>query len=230
MFRNIIDKIQDNRIIFASIVLSVASLVFAVYRVYRVKTPDKEVFYFLAFSGVVLLLDKIKSISFAGNKVELDAQLKEAKASLEVLEDKISYESQSVNEKGLENSGILFVKNSDDPWKGQFENEAVKRDKARELSAEVLTIQGTQKWFFVRLIVKSISPKHKPLKGEVIFFLHPTFPNHIRRVPVGKNGVAELRLKAWGAFTVGVLTDDNKTKLELDLSELENAPMEFRSR
>jgi hypothetical protein len=39
-----------------------------------------------------------------------------------------------------------------------------------------------------------------------------------------------LKLTAWGAFTVGVLADEGRTKLELDLSELEDAPEDFRSR
>ena len=41
-------------------------------------------------------------------------------------------------------------------------------------------------------------------------------------------GVAELRLLAWGAFTVGAITADGK-QLELDLSMID-APELFRSR
>lgn len=53
------------------------------------------------------------------------------------------------------------------------------------------------------------------LQGTVRFFMHPTFPNVHPVVTVGPSGVAELILGAWGAFTVGAVTDVGQTKLEL---------------
>ena len=64
----------------------------------------------------------------------------------------------------------------------------------------------------------------------VQFFLHDTFRNQRPVVTVGSDGVAELKLRAWGAFTVGALADEGQTKLELNLEELETAPQEFRDR
>jgi len=64
----------------------------------------------------------------------------------------------------------------------------------------------------------------------VQFFLHDTFKNDRPIVTVGPNGAAELKLTAWGAFTVGAIADDGRTKLELDLQTLEDAPVEFRGR
>jgi len=63
----------------------------------------------------------------------------------------------------------------------------------------------------------------------VQFYLHPTFANPVQTVPV-RYGVARLDLKAWGSFTAGAVADEGKTRLELDLSTLKDAPKEFRER
>ena len=65
--------------------------------------------------------------------------------------------------------------------------------------------------------------------GSVQFFLHDTFANSKPVVAVGPNGVAELTLDAWGAFTVGAIADFGLTRLELDLAELDEAPSSFKS-
>jgi hypothetical protein len=125
-------------------------------------------------------------------------------------------------------TGGLAPANSDDPWKGLFGGKSINND--RQLQADVKSIPGSSDLYAIRLTVKSLHPETNPLQGVVQFFLHPTFRNDKPVVTVGPNGVAELNLKAWGAFTAGAIADDGKTKLELDLSELENAPEEFRSR
>jgi hypothetical protein len=116
----------------------------------------------------------------------------------------------------------------DDPWKGRFGGQDISNDRA--LRAEVKPIPGSRGLYSIRLTVSSLHPDTNPLKGAVQFFLHPTFTDPKPVVPVGPNGVAELNLKAWGAFTVGAIADDGQTKLELDLSQLESAPIEFRNR
>jgi pYEATS domain-containing protein involved in immunity len=115
-----------------------------------------------------------------------------------------------------------------DPWKGRFGGKSVDND--RQLKAEVQPILGSLDLYSIRLTVSSLHPQTSPLLGAVQFFLHPTFTNDKPVVTVGPYGVAELNLKAWGAFTVGALADDGQTKLELDLSTLETAPAQFRSR
>ena len=77
-------------------------------------------------------------------------------------------------------------------------------------------------FFNIHLTVCSVD-KNKPLDGEVIFHLHPTFHNPVRKVKV-KEGKAQLDLLAYGAFTVGVSCDNGNTKLELDLAELPKVP------
>ena len=101
---------------------------------------------------------------------------------------------------------------------------------SRRLDADVQRIAGGKDLYSIELSVESTEPEKRPLNGEVRFFLHDTFANDRPVVTVGPDGRAELRLKAWGAFTVGALADGGDTKLELDLSDLPNAPDDFRSR
>ena len=68
--------------------------------------------------------------------------------------------------------------------------------------------------------------RYKVLTGEVAFFYHPTFQVPYERIRVS-DGVARVRLYAYGAFTVGALAEDG-TELELDLASLESAPRAFR--
>jgi len=42
--------------------------------------------------------------------------------------------------------------------------------------------------------------------------------------------VATLEVSAWGAFTVGVCADNGSTLLELDLSDVPDAPARFAER
>lgn len=117
---------------------------------------------------------------------------------------------------------------TDDPWKGAFGGKSRDEAKARELVAEVTPLKRPKDYCSVRLTVRS-TDREKPLKGEVKFFLHDTFPQPIQSVSATDNK-AELEVKAWGAFTVGALMDEGTTKLELDLSHLEGAPADWRTR
>jgi hypothetical protein len=137
-------------------------------------------------------------------------------------------DSDEVKKKLFEITDGIEPGNTNDPWKGRFGGQSTSND--RQLSAEVKPISGSSGMYSIRLTVSSVHPDTNPLKGAVQFFLHPTFSNSKPVVTVGPNGIAELNLRAWGAFTVGAVSDNGQTKLELDLAELENAPAEFRSR
>jgi hypothetical protein len=112
----------------------------------------------------------------------------------------------------------------DDPAKGVFGGKAsVQSPGTRDLTATVRPVRGDSHNFKIDLVLTSGDPK---LRGEVVFFYHPTFEVSHERVRVA-GGEARIRLYAYGAFTVGVLADDGRTELELDLSELPDAPADF---
>lgn len=95
-------------------------------------------------------------------------------------------------------------------------------DWARKESSEKLTTSDGRRLFAVKINVSGPA-----LSGVVRFHLHPTVVPMVRDVEA-KAGRAELDLITWGAFTVGAELLSHNVKLELDLSEVRNAPARFR--
>lgn len=114
----------------------------------------------------------------------------------------------------------------DDPQKGKWGGKAEARD--RKITAIIRESSFDPNWFNINLTVTSTDP-NLPLVGEVVFHLHPSFMNEVQKVKV-LDGIAQYNIIGWGAFTVGVECDEGKTKLELDLAELADAPELFRKR
>jgi hypothetical protein len=114
----------------------------------------------------------------------------------------------------------------DDPQKGKWGGRP--ENNGRKISAAVLG-SIIPNFYEVTLTVES-TDKDKPLTGYVNFHLHNTFRNPNPKMAV-YDGKAILKLNmVYGAFTVGAEADEGKTRLELDLAELEAAPREFRER
>ena len=204
------------------------------------KRVDDVTLQYLAVAGALLLLREVKSLAFGNYKVEFERKLEELENKVENAQAAAvggrydpTREEMVAAAPGNSDSARPTARFTptpgavaDDPWKGVFEGQSVSG--TRELSAEVSPI-GTPGLFRVRLQVASTNPKRDPLRGSVQFFLHPTFGNDRPVVTVGPSGIAELSLTAWGAFTVGALADDGRTKLELDLSQLPSAPSRFKN-
>ncbi len=104
----------------------------------------------------------------------------------------------------------------DDPQKNQWGGSSTSN--GRILKASV-TPYDVSDLYDILLSVESLDPSN-PLQGKVTFHLHDTFINPNPTIIV-KNGKARLKLKAWGAFTVGAEVDDGITRLELDLASNE---------
>ncbi len=197
---------------------------------------DETTLLYLCSAGALLLLRQAKTFSFGDLKVEFE-QIREiaeqAKQTAEVAEDAARFGLNQMPtppqnpEEVLERPEIQPGQVANDPWKGQFGGLAERNQ--LQLSARVEPFAGTQDWFLVHLQLCSVNPRH-PLQGRVDIFLHPSFARHRISIDTPPNGVIELRLKAWGAFTVGALVEQGMTLLELDLAELADAPTVFRSR
>lgn len=114
-----------------------------------------------------------------------------------------------------------------DPNKGKFGRLSVNNE--RKLSAKIRETSYDDELFVIDLEVSSTNPDKNPLEGDVTFYLHPSFPNEIEKIKV-TNGKAENKLISYGTFTVGVVCDSGKTKLELDLAEVPDAPKLFKER
>lgn len=77
-------------------------------------------------------------------------------------------------------------------------------------------------------ILFTIADRSKALKEPVALFVHDTFglPDNVIYLKPNENGVAQVTLTAYEAFTVGVLFLDG-TELELDLNNLPGNPAGF---
>lgn len=113
-----------------------------------------------------------------------------------------------------------------DPQKGKWGGK--QELNGRKVSASVWESSVDKEWFNVTIEVRS-TDESKPLEGDVIFHLHPSFPTDVRTV-TSEKGLATLQLIAYGAFTVGIECDDKQTQLEIDLAELPEAPALFKNR
>jgi hypothetical protein len=169
------------------------------------------------------LEDIMKALTLAKQRL---AEVEEVSASKDGL-----IAQRQVEVEALSNSllpGILELKNKekiDDPQKGQWGGSSERNE--RLVEASVTATSYDDELFNISLKVNTTNPLH-PLTGEVKFHLHDTFINPIRVVKV-KDGMAQLHLVAYGAFTVGVECDQGQTKLELDLAELTDAPIIFKN-
>jgi hypothetical protein len=198
------------------------------------KSVDATALLFFAASGGLLLLRDVKAMSIGEYKVEFDRRYDELQTKVENAQSLALGSGGSPPADGAAATASALATASyqpggvpDDPWKGVFGGRSL--NGTRELSADIspMNENGHCK---VQLRVCSTQPARHPLQGSVQFFLHNTFVNDRPVISVSPGGVAELTLTAWGAFTVGAIADGGRTRLELDLGELETAPPQFRSR
>lgn len=110
----------------------------------------------------------------------------------------------------------------EDPQKGMWGGLA--KANGRAVTAKVSEIEPD--WFETTITVRSTDSR-RPLSGEVIFHLHPTIIPSVQSARA-KAGSATLKVESYGAYTVGVEADKGKTRLELDLAEIKDAPLMFR--
>jgi hypothetical protein len=111
----------------------------------------------------------------------------------------------------------------EDPNKGQFGGQS----SSAFGSLHAVVTEAKPGWYDVQLQVRIADDAPEPV-DEVLYYLHPTFRiTESLFVPVSL-GVAALDLVAYGAFTVGVELLPGGQRLELDLAELPDAPMQFR--
>ena len=115
---------------------------------------------------------------------------------------------------------------NNDPQKGKWGGSPTANN--RLFSARIETIPDEQTFRRIVLRVESTDPA-KPLTGKVTFHLHPTFNKQDFDQSV-VDGVAETSLVSYGAFTAGAEADEGETKLELDLTTLDDGMDQFFKR
>jgi len=212
--------------------LTAGAGVLRVWNPYGVKDRlDRETLIYFGVAGLLLVLRDVRSFALGDYKVEFERTRQlaaDAKATAE------NAQATAVSGTGKPSAAAARQAQEprpgadpDDPWKGVFGGASTMNERTLEASVEPLGVDG--QLFAVKLQVSSTNPA-RPLRDAVQFFLHPTFGVDRPVVTVGPRGTADLSLRAYGAFTVGVVADGGKTNLELDLSELPAAPLLFRQR
>lgn len=192
---------------------------------------DEKTLLYLGVAGGLLLLKDVKSLAYGDLKLEFEQKIEQVRVAAENAQAAATGQGGKLDHEHPHSETVKLLDQispgsvPDDPWKGVF---GESENESRKLEAKVMQ-SANAGYYRVHLKLRSLNPEVNPLKGSVQFFLHDTFSNSKPVVAVGPNGVAELTLDAWGAFTVGAIADSGLTRLELDLAEIEEAPSSFKS-
>lgn len=209
---------------------------------------DATTLTYFAVGGALFLAPRLKTLAFGDYKVELD-HLRSAIAATQAVAGEATEEAKTATSMAralaqpTEPAAMMSEGQADawerapgviadDPWKGVFGQQR-EREGVR-LMAKVDPVSDQPGWFRVHLWVAGADSAAQVLPDHVRvrFFIHPTFAtSKVDLRTVG--GRAELRLHAWGAFTVGALVGIGPgapIALEYDLALDGEFPALFRSR
>jgi hypothetical protein len=114
----------------------------------------------------------------------------------------------------------------DDPNKGRFGGAACCAGYALAAAFEAT---GSADWATVVLTVEAQDAGAIGLEDVAWFVLHPTFSPAAVKVPF-RGHRAQLRIRAWGGFTVGAWIPKDGVQLEFDLARTDGAPAIIRTR
>lgn len=219
--------------------LAMISIGLAVFRVFSqdevYQRVDYQTLLFFAAAAIFILLERVKKINIGKDGIEAEF-VEKFKDIQEIVRENTSVIAsgiggkQKIQSKGvskaLTNANLINKEILDptDPQKGRFGGKSVNNE--RKISASVIPSKSSPGNYKIKLKVESTNSSNR-LQGNVVFYLHNTFTQNERYVKV-QGGVAELDLIAYGAFTVGAVADNGNTLLELDLSQDEDFPYEFR--
>ena len=140
------------------------------------------------------------------------------KDSSDVLKTALDELKKKVNEV-LKNKPVTV---NDDLQKGRWGGKT--ENNGKQIRATVVPLNNSS--FFNVLI--TVSDTSKPLEVPVAIFVHDSFrfPDNVLYVNPNANGVAQVTLIAYEAFTIGALFADG-TELELDLNDQPGYPENF---
>ena len=113
----------------------------------------------------------------------------------------------------------------DDPLKGRFGG--LSEVNTWRYSAHVERCKDDPYWFDLVLKVTPRPGSRKRLRGQVTFWVHPTFTSSHYTSRVFRNQ-ASCKLLTTGSFTAGAVIHQDGTKLELDLAEIDGVPLDFQ--
>lgn len=121
------------------------------------------------------------------------------------------------------------ITHPDDPQKDRFGGSPRNGHKTLKANVKPSSIPD---FYNVEIWVESDDPEKYPL-SDVIFYIHDSFSPSVYTIKPDEfvDGKAyDNEILSYGAFTIGAITDNGETMLELDLSKDERFPKQFRER
>lgn len=214
--------------------IGTAAVVLAMVQVFGAVTVPVTSLYLLIIACAALVFPEIEKLSFGKDGLSLEKRLERIDERVEGVRAGAA-ELSSIVSSGIGGKAIVAKpapssvgspRDPDDPQAGRWGNKS--EANGRRVSATVRPSRLRPDWFKIDLLVESTDSR-QPLTGTATFHLHPTFQENVAIRPV-IDGCVKLDILAWGAFTVGVETDDGKTQLEINLAEVPGAPKAFTVR
>lgn len=217
------------------------------WRIYVQKAPDRDALYFFIAAAAIALAESIRKFKFGDMEIEREietvkAQLKElAEVSREEAALPVAppmptragaagpgaadpQELQSATLEGMaEQLKQEIYRDNLSYWNDPvlesepFRSAPASDEKGNRISARVERSKVYPDIFLVSIRVKVSDAASFGAERRVAVFLHHTFRNCVRFVPL-IGGIANLELHSLGCFTVGVLLPDG-TKLALNLAD-----------
>jgi hypothetical protein len=192
---------------------------------------DSTTLVLLIVAAVPWLFPFLKSLTLPGGTVvEFREKLREVEKKVDVIEDSGRLPGRPEPEKRDSHRSIAAdaaIENqwNTDPNRARFGGSPRAND--RVLEAKIEPAAGADSAACrVSLSVRSIDAA-RPLTGKVTFYLHPTFGSSKEHDVSVVNGVARYEITSWGVFTVGAVADEGKTRLELNLADVEGGTAKF---
>ncbi|HMO49816.1 MAG TPA: hypothetical protein PKE26_02040 [Kiritimatiellia bacterium] len=214
------------------------SLIFAILRMMIPTRVDKDTALFLGIAAISLVLRQITK--FKGFGIEFEKQVAELKEEMSNVQSSVNALEKDVGP-GSKTARISTPKSSkpqrmragrakrlidpDDPNKGMFGGSA--EVNGRKLSAAIKPIHGPRSskcWVEFKVVSTDSS---RPLQEPVKVHLHPSFGDWDEYDLEVEKGIATDNIESYGAFTIGIETDDGNTRLELDLMDVKGGTESF---
>ncbi len=218
--------------------LAFISLGCAVLHAIYPESVDDKTAMFLGIATVALVLPYVSKFKL-GNVVEFEREVNQLKedvksvgAAVGGLEKDLGPGSKTASASfAIKQAGVAFARATDhpivpnDPNKHQFGGSS--EANGRKLSATITPDAG-EKSSRCRVNIKIVSTDpSQPLSGKVQLHLHPSFACKSSYEIDVKGGIAESSIISYGSFTIGAEADGGKTRLELDLTDVEGGTRRF---
>jgi len=214
------------------IVVAILSIVIGLIHSHYPGQFDDQTAKFFGLAVLSLVIHQVTK--FKGFGIEFEKRVEELEDAIVGLEKEVGPGSKAASQQAVVAENVQQTSaapnttgaaDPEDPNKGQFGGKC--EANGRKLTATIRPAAGP-KSSRCRVTIRVLSTDpNRPLLGDVVLHLHPTFGRWSSYPLQAKDGVAEDTIVSYGAFTIGAETDNGKTRLELDLMNVRGGTDRF---